>query len=257
MLNFQTGLAAEPAAPAQGRIEVVLANEYRKDTAAIKNEFEEAGLANVHIQFLRQGQPPPNIGLGRQVFAERARAAIRLALKYNRAVKILLPSYLFPPNFITIASSNFDDTVEFRIDDEALKRLQDPTLTTEQFHSQYRQMTTRPTSLKEMQEHSKAMLKDAEDMVAHGGMGDAKAIVHHCHEVTKHAEAILKALPPSDPHGKEASPHLQEAIHQCQRVAKMGDKVDPGVTLNPAAKARTAVREAAKHISAIKDEGAR
>jgi hypothetical protein len=109
---------------------------------------------------------------------------------------------------------------------------------------------------KDMQGHVKAMVKDAEDMVMHGGMGDATAIVHHCHGVTKHAEAILKALAPADAHGKEASIHLQEAIRQCQRVAKMGDKVDPGVTLNPATKARAAVREAAKHLSAIKDEGA-
>ena len=110
-------------------------------------------------------------------------------------------------------------------------------------------------SAKDLQEHAKAMIKDAEDMVAHGGMGDAKAIVHHCHEVTKHAEIILKALPPADSHGKEASTHLQEAIRHCQRVATIGDKVDPGVTLNPATKARAAVREAAKHILALKDEG--
>jgi hypothetical protein len=111
-------------------------------------------------------------------------------------------------------------------------------------------------SAKDLKEHAKAMVKDAEDMVMHGGMGDAKAIVHHCHEVTKHAESILKALPPADSHGKEAAVHLQEAIRQCQRVAKFGDKVDPGVTLNPGTKARAAVREAAKHIAAIKDEGA-
>ena len=111
-------------------------------------------------------------------------------------------------------------------------------------------------SVKDMQEHSKAMVKDAEDMVAHGGMGDAKAIVHHCREVTKHAELILKALPPADSHGKEAAAHLQEAIRHCQRVASMGDKVDPGASLNPATKARAAVREAAKHIAAIKDEAA-
>ena len=104
-------------------------------------------------------------------------------------------------------------------------------------------------------ETAKAMLKDAEEMVMHGGMGDAKAIVHHCHEVTKHAEAILKVLPPADTHAQEATVHLQEAIRQCQRVAKFGEKVDPGVTLNPATKARAAVREAARHISALKENG--
>ena len=47
-------------------------------------------------------------------------------------------------------------------------------------------------SPKNIQDRGKAMLRDAEDMVMHGGMGDGKAIVHHCGEVAKHAEAILK-----------------------------------------------------------------
>ena len=106
------------------------------------------------------------------------------------------------------------------------------------------------------QDHVTAMLKDAEEMVAHGGMGDAKAIVHHCGEVNKHAEAILKSLAPSNPHAKAATPYLQEAIRYCKRVAEMGDKVDPGASLNPATKARAAARDAAKHLAAIKDSGA-
>jgi hypothetical protein len=67
-------------------------------------------------------------------------------------------------------------------------------------------------SPKAIQDQGKEMVKDAEEMVAHGGMGDAKAIVHHCAEVAKHAEAILKALPSADEHGKEAAPHLQDAV---------------------------------------------
>jgi hypothetical protein len=133
---------ADEAFPFPGRVEVVLANQYRQDTAAIKKHFAESGFINVHIQFVRQGQPPPNIGLGREVPAEFARAAIRLAVKYNKAVKILLPAYLFPPRFVTIASSNFDDTVEFAIDEESLRNLQDPSLSTEQFHALYRRLTT-------------------------------------------------------------------------------------------------------------------
>ena len=111
-------------------------------------------------------------------------------------------------------------------------------------------------SPKDIQDRGKAMLRDAEDMVMHGGMGDGKAIVHHCGEVTKHAGAILKSLPLTDEHGKDAVPHLQEAIKQCRRVAEMGDKVDPGASLNPAAKARAAVREAVKHLNALRDSGA-
>jgi len=111
-------------------------------------------------------------------------------------------------------------------------------------------------SPKEIQNQGRAMIKDAEEMVMHGGMGDGKAILHHCAEVAKHAQAILKALPPADEHGKEAAPHLQEAIKHCKRVEEMGDKVDPGASLNPAVKARAAAREAMKHLMAMKDSGA-
>jgi hypothetical protein len=111
-------------------------------------------------------------------------------------------------------------------------------------------------TVKDIQAQGTAMMKDAEDMVAHGGMGDTKAIVHHCGEVSRHAGEIVKALPPTDPHGKEALPHLLEAIRQCQRVTELGDKVDPGASLNPAIKARAAAREAVKHLAALRESGA-
>jgi len=111
-------------------------------------------------------------------------------------------------------------------------------------------------SPKNIQDRGKAMVRDAEEMVMHGNMGDGKAILHHCAEVAKQAETILKALPPTDEHGKEAAPHLQDAIKYCKRVAEMGDKVDPGASLNPATKARAAAREAVKHLMAMKDNGA-
>lgn len=111
-------------------------------------------------------------------------------------------------------------------------------------------------SVKVIQEQGTVMLQNAEEMVAHGGMGDGKAIVHHCAEVAKQAQAILKVLPPSDEHGTAAAPYLQDAIKHCKRVAEMGDRVDPGASLNPAVKARTAAREAMKHLAAMKDSGA-
>ena len=107
-----------------------------------------------------------------------------------------------------------------------------------------------------IQEHGKAMLRDAEEMVMHGGMGAGGAIRHHCADVTKHAQAILGVLPKGDEHGEAAAPFLQEAITHCKRVADMGDNVDPGASSNPATKARAAAKEAMKHLSAMKDSGA-
>jgi hypothetical protein len=128
----------------RGAREVVLGNQYRNREAAIKEEFVQAGLTNVHFQFARLGQPPQNIGFGREVPADKAREAIRLALKYNQGVGILLPERLFPPRFITIASSNYDDTVEYPIDQAALDKLLNPELNTEAFHRLYREITSAP-----------------------------------------------------------------------------------------------------------------
>lgn len=129
------------AAPVS-RVEVVLAYQYRTREAEIKKEFIQVGLTNVHFQYARMGQPPQNIGLGRDVPADKAREAIRLAIKYNLGVGILLPERLFPPRFITIASSNYDDTVEYPIDQTTLAKLQDPALTTETFHRLYHELTS-------------------------------------------------------------------------------------------------------------------
>ena len=130
--------------PTVSRVEVVLASQYKNQVAILTEEFSQAGMPNVHFQFFRQGQPPQNIGLGRDVPADKAREAIRLALKYNLGVGILLPERLFPPRFVTIASSNYDDTVEYPIDQATLAQLQNETLTTEEFHRLYHGLTSIP-----------------------------------------------------------------------------------------------------------------
>jgi hypothetical protein len=136
------------SAPPVSRVEVVLASQYKSQVTTLTEEFTRAGMPNVHFQFFRQGQPPKNIGLGRDVPADKAREAIRLALKYNLGVGILLPERLFPPRFITIASSNYDDTVEYPIDQAALAQLQNETLTTEEFHRLYHGLTSVPLAPK-------------------------------------------------------------------------------------------------------------
>lgn len=133
--------AAERESASAGRVEVVLAQELRKNEAAVKQDFADVGLTNVHVQFMKAGRPPRNLGLGPKVTADRARAAIRMAEKYNGGITILLPERLFPDHYVTIASSSFDDTVEYPIDKAALKELENSSLTTEQFHELYRRLT--------------------------------------------------------------------------------------------------------------------
>lgn len=99
-----------------------------------------------------------------------------------------------------------------------------------------------------LQEQGKGMMKNVEEMVAHGGMGDAKAIVHHCGEATRFAQTLIKHLSMSDPRRADAMAPLNEVIRQCNRVSEFGIHADPGQLLNPAIKARAAARESMKSL---------
>jgi len=103
-----------------------------------------------------------------------------------------------------------------------------------------------------LQEQGKGLMKNVEEMVAHGGMGDAKAIVHHCGEATRIAETIIKQIPVSDPHRIEATTSLNEVIRQCNRVSDIGIYADPGQLLNPATKARAAAQQSMKSLGLIR-----
>ncbi|MFO0699807.1 MAG: hypothetical protein U0236_11300 [Nitrospira sp.] len=89
---------------------------------------------------------------------------------------------------------------------------------------------------------------NAEDMVAHGGMGDAKAILHHCGESARYAESLLKQVPPASPQRDDTTSSLHDVIRHCKRVAEIGVHADPGVLLGPAIKARAAARAAVKAL---------
>lgn len=103
-----------------------------------------------------------------------------------------------------------------------------------------------------LQEQRDGLLQNAEDMVAHGGMGDAKAILHHCAEASRYAESIIKQLPASYPGREETVASLNDVIRQCKRVAEIGIHADPGVLLNPAIKARSAARASVKALGPAK-----
>ncbi|MBT3921369.1 MAG: hypothetical protein HOF21_02220, partial [Nitrospina sp.] len=95
------------------------------------------------IQFWRRGNghPPTNIAIGSAISAKDARMAIDIALKYNDKVDTLILRPLNPPNYVAIATSAWDEESEVSIKPEDLKRLRDPKLTTEEFHSLYYELT--------------------------------------------------------------------------------------------------------------------
>jgi hypothetical protein len=144
-VNHSARSVAQEAEPteANGKIlvELFLAKERKGDLDAIKKELEALGITRIRPQFFRLGNPPENIAIGKDIPADVARLAIRLAITYNRDIKSLLPEYRFFPDHIVIGSSAFDQASEVPIRPEDLKRLSDPALSTAQFHELYRHLT--------------------------------------------------------------------------------------------------------------------
>jgi len=103
-----------------------------------------------------------------------------------------------------------------------------------------------------LQEQADGLMRNVEEMVAHGGMGDAKAIIHHCGEASRYAEEMVKQLSASDSRRDDAVTSLNEVIRQCRRVSEIGTHADPGQLLNPATKARAAAQESVRLLGLAK-----
>lgn len=133
--------SGEKGGPPSILVEMFLSPRHKGDLPAIEKELEAVSLTRRRIQFFRLGNPPENIAIGRSVPAPVARAALRLAVRYNRGVKYLLPQFRFFPHYIAIGTSAFDEAFQIPLLPEDLDRLSDSALSTPEFHSLYRRLT--------------------------------------------------------------------------------------------------------------------
>jgi hypothetical protein len=122
-------------------VEIFLSPDQKKNLEKIRNELKTASINRMNIQFFRLGHPPQNIAIGGNIAASTARLAIRMAATYNSGVKFLLPQYRFPPDYIAIGTSAFDESSQIPILPEDLERLENDALTTTEFHTLYRSLT--------------------------------------------------------------------------------------------------------------------
>lgn len=126
------------------RVEIFLSPERKGEIDAVKKEFEALSITNVHPQVFRKGDPPQNIGFGRDIPADVAREAIRMATTYNRGIQFFLPEKRLAPHYIGIGVSIFDEAFQVPAAPDDLKRLSDPSLTDAQFHQIYQELTDKP-----------------------------------------------------------------------------------------------------------------
>ena len=123
------------------RVEIFLEGDRESDAEQIRNQFKTLSIEKIRFQFFRAGRPPANIAIGREVPAAVARLALQIAIRYHQGVSFLLPQVLLPPTWIGIGTSAFDEGSQIPVSRDAIEKLGDPTLNTEQFHALYHEFT--------------------------------------------------------------------------------------------------------------------
>ncbi|MBI3802144.1 MAG: hypothetical protein HY282_00075 [Nitrospirae bacterium] len=120
-------------------VEILLAKKWKDRAEEVKQSFTTADESlKVRIKFFPFLDPPKNIGIGRCVSAEKARLAIREAVRYNGKIDRLIIQDIMPHYWIKIGTTDTSELTWISIGPDALARLTDPALTTEQFHDLYR-----------------------------------------------------------------------------------------------------------------------
>ena len=134
--------AAQEAANDPGKIlvEISLSLDHKSDLDAIKREFASVGITKVRHKIFQAGHPPTNIAIGRNVSADIARRAIRIANTYNRGITKLLPEERLAPDYVAIGTAIFDELFQYPVSPTDVERLNAPDLTTGQFHELYRSL---------------------------------------------------------------------------------------------------------------------
>ncbi len=124
--------------PGKILVEISLSLDHKRDLDAIKREFASVGITKVRHKIFQAGHPPTNIAIGRNISAEIARLAIRIANTYNGGITKLLPEERLAPDYLAIGTSIFDESFQYPVSPTDVERLNAPSLTTGQFHELYR-----------------------------------------------------------------------------------------------------------------------
>ncbi|HET6465055.1 MAG TPA: hypothetical protein VFH55_05525 [Nitrospiria bacterium] len=124
-------------------IEIVLAQKWKGQVNEIKHDLgsETAGI-KVRLKFFPFLDPPTNIGIGKCVTAENGRRAIGEAVHYLGKVDKVIRQDILPHHWIMIGSTDVAELAWIPISPGELTRLTDPALSTEQFQTLYRQLST-------------------------------------------------------------------------------------------------------------------
>jgi len=127
----------------QTTIDLKLAKKYKKQKNKIKEDVKALdNTLKVRLGFFPFLDPPMNLGIGKCVSAENGRLAIEQAMAYNRGVGFLVMQELMPHHWARVGLTDLSELAWIPVSPEELDRLNDPSLSTDEFQSVYRDLAT-------------------------------------------------------------------------------------------------------------------
>lgn len=100
--------------------------------------------------------------------------------------------------------------------------------------------------------HSAEMMEAADKMVDHGSQGHMDVLIKHAKEMVMHGQAAVKAIPPGDPHGKEAKMHINVAIEEAEGAIDHGSQGHGSIAMKHARAAQSHGEEGNMHMQEVK-----
>lgn len=135
--------AAEQPADTPTTVEFVLSSKHKDRAQEVTRALNGAGEpVTVRIKVFPFLDPPSNIGIGQCVSAVIGRETIRIAIAYGTGVTRLIRQDILPHRWVMVGSTDTAELAWIAVSPDDLKRLTDPTLTTEAFQALYRRLAT-------------------------------------------------------------------------------------------------------------------
>jgi hypothetical protein len=133
--------AEEPGKPAT--VEFILSTKHKERVKGVTQLLNTAGEpVTVRIKFFPFLDPPANIGIGKCVSAVVGRVAIQAATAYGTGITRLIRQDILPHRWVKVGATDTAELAWIAVSAGDLKRLADPSLTTEAFQNLYRQLAT-------------------------------------------------------------------------------------------------------------------
>jgi len=123
------------------KVEGWVSKKFKKQKKSIAKEFGSLGHTKVRIKIFPMGDTAKVVAIGRCVPAYIARHILELSLKYTGGVESLVNQAFYAAHWVAIGTTMFDEPSQQLVNEDQVKQLLNPELSTDEFHALYQKFS--------------------------------------------------------------------------------------------------------------------